>query len=98
MKTNTPLQTLQEKKYAFDKLIGNSRVFSFCPFQFILACTIFIIVLFVFAVMGVMHQSIETPAPRALGHSGDLTRRKPGFNPLLTARKPRGAVHLTKCL
>ena len=45
-----------------------------------------------------MHQSIETPALRAPGHSGGLTRPKPGFNVLLTARRPRGAVHLTKCL
>ena len=45
-----------------------------------------------------MHQSLETPAPRVSGHSGGLTRPKPGFNALLTARRPRGAVHLTKCL
>ncbi len=33
----------------------------------------------------IMHQSIETPAPRPPGHSGDLTGPKPGFNALLTA-------------
>ena len=37
-----------------------------------------------------MHQSIETPAPRTPGHSGDLTRPKPGFNALLMACRPRG--------
>ena len=46
-----------------------------------------------------MHQSIETSGPRAPGHGGGLTARpKPGFNTLLTARRPRGAVHLTKRL
>ena len=43
-------------------------------------------------------KSIETPAPRALGHSGGLTRPNPGFNALLMVCRPRGAVDLTKCL
>jgi len=45
----------------------------------------------------IMHQSIETSAPRLPEHSGDLTRpkKKPGYNALLTA--PRWAVDLTKC-
>ena len=45
-----------------------------------------------------MHQSIETPAPRAPGLSGGLTGPKPGFNAFLTARRPREAVDLTKPL
>ena len=45
----------------------------------------------------VMHQSIETPAPRPPGLGWDLTRPKPGFNALLTARWPRWAVDLTNC-
>ena len=42
-----------------------------------------------------MHQSIETPAPQAPGHSGGLTRPKPGIYALLMACRPRGAVDLT---
>ena len=37
-----------------------------------------------------MHQSFKTPGPRAPGHSGGLTRPKPGFNALLMACRPRG--------
>ena len=46
-----------------------------------------------------MHQSIETPAPRPPGHSGDsgdLTRLMRGFNTHLTTCCPRGAVELTR--
>ena len=43
-----------------------------------------------------MHQSIETPVPRAPGHSEGLTRPKPGFNALLTARRPRGGGAFNK--
>ena len=46
----------------------------------------------------IMRQPIRTPAPRAPGQRGGFTRPKPGFKALLTARRPRGAVHLTKCL
>ena len=45
-----------------------------------------------------MHQLIETPDPRTPGHSGGLTRIKPGFNALLMACRPWGAVDLTKYL
>ena len=50
-----------------------------------------------FGDFAVMHQSIETPAPRPPRLDGDLTRPKPGFNAFLTARWPRWAVDLTNC-
>ena len=50
----------------------------------------------------VMHQSIETPAPRPpdtrgiAGDSGDLTRLMRGFNTHLTTCCPRESVELTR--
>ena len=41
------------------------------------------------AKLKVLHQSIETPAPRAPGHGGGLTLPKSGFNALLTARRQK---------
>ena len=46
--------------------------------------------------VSVMYQSFEIPVPRTPEHSGGLTRPKPGFNTLLTARRPRGGCGFNK--